>query len=117
MKKIFISIATIAAVLFISITASAQTAKETVKKAVIKVVNLHCKDDMPTIKKQLLNQDGIETVAFTSLTNESSVFTISYMEGVTSQEQIEKVIEATPGCDDKSTTPYKVRRDTKKKKA
>lgn len=89
--------------------ASAQT--DSVKKAVIKVTNLHCGNDMPTIKKQLLNREGIDEVAFTDIVRETSVFTITYHTSATTQEQIEQAIEQTPGCDDKGTTPYKVKKD------
>jgi hypothetical protein len=69
---------------------------------------------MPTIKKRLLNQDGIDEVAFTDISGETSVFTITYHTSVTSREQIEKTIESTPGCDNKNETPYKVKRERKK---
>jgi copper chaperone CopZ len=88
--------------------ASAQP--DSVKKAVIKVTNLHCGNDMPTIKKQLLNREGIDEVTFTDIARETSVFTITYHTIATTQEQIEQAIESTPGCDDKNSTPYKVKR-------
>ena len=102
--------------LFLTTKASAQTGTDSVKTATLKVVNLHCNNDMPTIKKQLLNQDGIEEVAFTEIEGDASVFTITYHSSATSREQIEKAIEGTPGCDDKSARPYKVRKETSRKK-
>lgn len=94
--------------------AAAQTgAADTVKKIQIKVTNLHCGNDMPTIKKQLLNQEGIDEVSFTELSGETSVFTIAYHTAATSQEQIEKAVESTPGCDNKNETPYRVKRKKK----
>lgn len=116
MKKIFSSIVAVVAILFISCPAFAQANTDSVKKAVIKVANLHCNNDMPTIKKQLLNQDGIEDVSFTEIAGDASVFTINYHTSAINQEQIEKAIESTPGCDDKSETPYKVKRDGSRKK-
>jgi len=115
MKKILACIiAGIAAMLF-ALAASAQTTDiDSVKKIEVKVVNLHCNNDMPTIKKQLLNQDGIDEVKFTGISGESSMFTITYHTSVTSQAQIEKAIESTPGCDDKYETPYKVKRNKAK---
>lgn len=100
----------------LSVSAQSKESTDGVKKAVVKVVNLHCNNDMPTIKKQLLNQDGIEEVAFTAIAGTSSTFTITYQSAATSQEQIEKAIEATPGCDDKSSTPYKVKKEASGKK-
>ncbi|GAA4464004.1 hypothetical protein GCM10023093_13530 [Nemorincola caseinilytica] len=89
---------------------------DSVKTAVIKVTNLHCNNDMPTIKKRLLNNDGIDEVTYSGINGETSVFTIVYHTSVTSQEQIEKAIETTPGCDDKNSTPYRVRKENGRKK-
>lgn len=107
MKKIF---SMIAAVMSVALTAPAQTVTDSVKKVEIKVANLHCNNDMPTIKKRLLNQDGIDEVKFTDISANCSVFTITYHTSVTNQPQIEKTIESTPGCDNKDETPYKVKR-------
>lgn len=111
MKHILASllVAIIATTLSFSST-SAQTA-DSVKTATIRVANLHCNGDMPTIKKRLLNQDGIDDVAFTERDGELSTFTIKYHTSVTSETAIHKAIETTPGCDDKSETPYRVQRD------
>lgn len=118
MNKIIMIIALVVSFMFETSTGLAQTS-DSLKTITVKVGNLHCGNDMPTIKKSLLNQDGIDDVKFTDIANESSVFTISYHTAATDQDQIEKAIEATPGCDDKSETPYKVKRDKagKKKKS
>ncbi len=111
MKKIIACTIAATAAMFFVMTASAQTAgTDSVKKLEVKVVNLHCGNDMPTIKKRLLNQDGIDEVKFTDISGESSMFTITYHSSVTSQAQIEKSIESTPGCDNKNETPYRVKR-------
>ncbi len=111
MKKLFATILTAGATMLLTQTASAQAnTADTVKKAEIKVVNLHCSNDMPTIKKRLLNQEGIDDVTFTDISSESSMFTVTYHSSVVNQQSIEKTIESTPGCDDKSATPYKVKR-------
>lgn len=110
MKTIYTCICIAICAIFTSFTAAAQTATDTVKKIEIKVINLHCGNDMPTIKKRLLNQDGIDNVVFTDLSGESSLFTVTYHTSATGQAQIEKAIESTPGCDDKTETPYRVKR-------
>ena len=115
MKKTFVASLLIAGLLFISNNSFAQqaTTKDSIVTAVIKIGNLNCNGDMPTIKKQLLNEEGIDEVTFTSRVDKASTFTIVYHSSVTSQQKIEKVIESTPGCDDKSSTPYRVRKDKK----
>ncbi len=116
MKSILTSIvALFATFLFSSSAASAQVA-DSVKTATIKVGNLHCNGDMPTIKKRLLNQDGIDDVAFTERDDETSMFTVTYHTSVTNQAAIQKSIESTPGCDDQSETPYRVMEDRPRKK-
>lgn len=112
MNKIFILIF----IAFTTLPYAAQAQADSLKKAVITVSNLHCNNDMPTIKKQLLNQDGIEEVAFTDISGTSSVFTITYHSSAISQAQIEQSIESTPGCDDKSETPYRVKKENTRKK-
>ena len=114
MKRTFAFIAAIAALLLLAPRAHAQA--DSIKTAVIKVTNLHCGNDMPTIKKRLLNTDGIDEVSFTGIERETSVFTIIYHTAATSRQQIEKDIEATPGCDDQKSTPYRVKKDGGKKK-
>ncbi len=99
----------------LSLEAAAQTT-DSLKTASIKVVNLHCNNDMPTIKKQLQNQEGIEDIAFTAIKGDQSVFTITYHTSATNLQQIEQTIESTPGCDDKSSTPYKVKKEASPKK-
>lgn len=108
MKSVFSFLLLSISFFFISQSATAQS--DTAKKAVVTVVNLTCDGDMPTIKKRLLNQDGIETVDFTKRSAGASEFTILFNGGVITIEQIRKAIESTPGCDDKSTTPYRVKK-------
>lgn len=115
MNKLFSVMVAIAAMLLYT-TSKAQSA-DTLKTAVIKVINLHCDGDMPTIKKRLLNQEGIDEVTFNERKGQLSVFTVKYHTAVTSEAQIEKQIESTPGCDDKNVTPYRVKKDRKKHKA
>ena len=110
MKSILSVLAVSFSLLFVSQNLHAQSASDTAKKALITVVNLTCDGDMPTIKKQLLNQDGIESVEFTKRNGSSSDFTILFIGGVISLEKIRKAIESTPGCDDKSITPYRVKK-------
>jgi len=115
-KSIFNSIvALLAAILLSSTAASAQT-PDSVKTATIRVGNLHCNGDMPTIKKRLLNQDGVDDVAFTDREGERSTFTVTYHSSATTEAAIERAIETTPGCDDQSETPYRVVRERKRKK-
>lgn len=115
MTRLILCVIAIAALLFPSLSASAQTL-DSVKIATIKVRNLHCNNDMPTIKKQLLNQEGVEEISFTPIDGDLSTFTVSYHSSATSQTLIEQAIEATPGCDDPSSRPYKIKKESSRKK-
>lgn len=115
MKIIFSLSIAFCSLLGASQTAAAQAA-DSVMTVVLKVTNLHCNGDMPTIKKRLLNQDGIDEVHFTDRAGETSEFTVSYHTSVTSQAAIEKAIETTPGCDDQTETPYRVKKEKPAKK-
>lgn len=111
MTRIILCAAIFCANIFIAEKASAQT--DSVKTATIKVINLHCGNDMPTIKRRLLNQEGIDEVKYTELSGETSTFTITYHSSVTDQQKIERFVETTPGCDNKNETPYRVKKSKK----
>lgn len=113
MKQIISFVAAIAACSYSSVACAQQP--DSVKTATIQVINLHCANDMPTIKKRLLNQDGIDEVTFTPLRYESSSFTVHYHTAVTNALQIEQLIETTPSCDDPNEHPYRVARSRKAK--
>ncbi len=118
MNKRIPAIVVVLLVFLISSSLKAQTG-EAVKKAIIKVGNIHCDNDMPTIKKYLLNKDGIYDVTYTDRVHSASMFTITFQSDVVNQMQIEEAIEATPGCDDPDDRPYRVRkiRSPKKRKS
>lgn len=113
MKK---SIVLVILLMTMSLLSSPVMAQDTLKTTTITVANLHCNNDMPTIKKQLHNQEGIEDVSFTEIRGGQSIFTISYHSTATTQEQVEQAIEATPGCDDQDSRPYKVKKVKKVKR-
>ena len=106
----------IACLLCLCTTSDASGQADTAKTITLKVTNLHCNNDMPTIKKRLLNSEGIDEVSFTGISGETSTFTIVFHTSATSREQIEKAIETTPGCDDKGETPYRVKKERARKK-
>lgn len=114
MNRFITAVALFCAATVFSIDTKAQATADTVKKISVKVTNLHCNDDMPAIKKRLLNQEGIDKVNFTDIAGETSVFTIVYHSSVTNQDLIEKYIETTPGCDAQDETPYRVKRSRKR---
>lgn len=94
----------------ISISAYGATASDTVKTATIKVTGITCNGDMPTIKKKLINEDGVEEITFTNPTKAGEVtFTVKYFPSVITEKRIREVMESTPGCDNPEERPYKVK--------
>ena len=116
MKSILILILACVATFFSTGLSAQSLSKDSVVTAVIRVGNLHCDNDMPTIKTRLLNQDGIDEVRFTERDAEQSVFTVVYHSSATTQTAIERAVETTPGCDDQSETPYRVVKERPRKK-
>lgn len=115
MTKLISGILILTVSFFYSYSAVAQNTDSLIVTT-IKVKNLHCNNDMPTIKKRLHNQEGIEEVSFTPIAGDVSTFTISYHSTATNQANIEQAIEATLGCDDPSSRPYKVKKESNRKK-
>lgn len=116
MKKIFLFCLLLTGSLFLSQTSSAQAA-DTLKTVTIEVSNLHCDGDMPTIKKQLLNGEGIDDVTFTDRKKLASSFTITYHTAATSPEKVKAAIENTAGCDAPDEKPYRVKHISEAKNA
>lgn len=117
MKSMYSFLTIAICTLFFATPAFAQSKATGTQKAQVQVINLTCDGDMPTIKKQLINQDGVESVEFTKRASGASSFTILFNADVITLDGIHKTIEKTPGCDDKSTTPYRVKKDKKQKAA
>lgn len=114
MKKIFLCALFSAGALFLTSDTHAQSA-DTLKVVTIEVGNLHCDGDMPTIKKQLLNADGIDEVTFTDRKKQASAFTITYHTAATDPQRLKAVVENTAGCDEPDEKPYRVQRITNDK--
>jgi copper chaperone CopZ len=105
MKSIWL---TLFSLIVLNVITTKAHAQQEVKNTTITVKNLTCNGDLPTIKKQLLKHDGILDVSFSPIKSQSSLFIIKYQDKVTTPTLIEKVIETTQGCDDKTQTPYRV---------
>lgn len=106
MKNIF-SMLLLMAAISLGFNANAQTTPDALKTTEIKVKGINCGNDSPTIKKKLLNQEGIDDVSYSSFDGGPVTFKISYHSSVTSEDKIVGMIEGTPGCDDPSAFPYK----------
>lgn len=103
------------ALMLFSAGSHAQQTRDSLLSLSLTVAKLSCNNDMPTIKKRLLNRDGIDDVSFTPLKGDRSEFQIIYHSSVTNPPEIEKAIESTPGCEDPESRPYQVKHPKKKR--
>jgi copper chaperone CopZ len=87
----------------------AQAVADTLKTAEIKVRGITCNDDMPLIKKKLINNEGIDEVTFSEAKAGTVVFKISYHTSFINDKKICEIIEAAPSCDDPQIFPYKAK--------
>lgn len=108
MKNLFSVLATLCLVFSCSIAFS-QSGADAYLTAQFKVSGITCSGDMPVIKKKLINQEGIDEVAFTEAKNGVVTFTIKYHSAVISEKRIREVIESAPSCDRPDEYPYKAK--------
>lgn len=115
MKNIFTTILAIAALLYVPFTSSAQEKKQAVQQVNLRVTNLHCGHDISAIKGELLKKEGVLEVTNSEFRSGSSVFTVKFHKDITDRSKLTKTIESTPGCEDKTQTPYRVANDRSKR--
>lgn len=112
MKNVFAALLTFAC-LFFAQNLMAQTAsatKDEVKVATIKVSGLCCNGDLATLKKKLVNQEGVDEVtADANAKKEGTSLKVKYHAGIISEEKIRSLIEKSAGCENPNETPYKVK--------
>lgn len=112
MKNVFAALLTFAC-LFFAQNLMAQTAsatKDEVKVATIKVSGLCCNGDLATLKKKLVNQEGVDEVtANGDAKKEGTSLKVKYHADVISETKIRSLIEKSTGCDNPNETPYKVK--------
>ncbi|AEE49644.1 heavy-metal-associated domain-containing protein [Haliscomenobacter hydrossis] len=111
MKNVFAAFLTFAC-LFFAQNGMAQTAnapKDEVKVATIKISGLCCNGDLATLKKKLVNQEGVDEVTADNAKKEATNIKVKYHTGVISEEKIRSLIEKSAGCENPNETPYKVK--------
>ena len=95
--------------LCISGNAKAQTAHDSTATIKIKVKGIICNMDFPLIKKKLINQEGVDEVAFSEIKSGAVVCTVTYHPLIISEEKISKAIEAAPSCENPNQYPYRAK--------
>lgn len=94
---------------FGAVNSAKAQANDTLKTATIKIKGISCTMDLPIIKKKLVNEEGIDDVAYSEVKSEAVFFTVKYHTAIISEKQIRTTIENAPSCDDPSEKPYKVK--------
>ena len=111
MKNVFAALLTFAC-LFFAQTLMAQTAsasKDEVKVVSVKVSGVCCNGDLATIKKKLVNQEGVDAVTAGDAKKEATNIKVTYHPGLISEAKIRSLIEKTEGCEKPGDLPYKVK--------
>ena len=111
MKNVFAAFMTFTC-LFFAQTLMAQTAsasKDEVKVVSVKVSGVCCNGDLATIKKKLVNQEGIDEVTADNAKKEATNIKVKYHTALVSEAKIRSLIEKTEGCENDGELPYKVK--------
>ena len=117
MKLLFKIICSLALVA-ITTSVSAQSASEnkTQTKDVqkeqtikIKVSGLNCGGDMKDIQKSVAAIEGVSSCNPQGKVAANTVFEITFNPAITSEKEIQKVIEGKGACDNPNARPYKVK--------
>jgi hypothetical protein len=107
MKKISLIACLLFTILTSKYAVSQQT--DTVKVATISIKGISCKMDLPIIKKQLINQEGIDEVTYSEPISGEVYFTLTYHTAFITESIIKKAIETAPSCDNPGELPYRVK--------
>ncbi|WP_353484339.1 hypothetical protein [Haliscomenobacter sp.] len=111
MKNVFAAFLTFSC-LFFAQNGMAQTAnapQDVVKVVTVKVSGVCCNGDLATIKKKLVNQEGIDEVTADNAKKEATNIKVKYHTGIVSEAKIRSLIEKTEGCEKPGDLPYKVK--------
>jgi copper chaperone CopZ len=87
---------------------NAKPVKDEVKVMSVKVSGVCCNGDLSTLKKKLVNLEGIDEVTADNAKKEGTNFKIAYHSAVISEEKIRQMIEKSEGCES-GESPYKVK--------
>jgi copper chaperone CopZ len=88
---------------------SAQATQDEVKVVTVKVSGVCCNGDLATLKKKLVNQEGIDEVSAENAKKEATNIKVKYHTAIISEEKIRSLIEKTEGCEKPGELPYKVK--------
>ncbi|WP_353484661.1 hypothetical protein [Haliscomenobacter sp.] len=111
MKNVFATLLTMVGLCFAQ-GLQAQTAnapQDEVKVVTVKVSGVCCNGDLATLKKKLVNQEGIDEVTANDAKKEATNIKVKYHTGVISEAKIRSLIEKTEGCEKDGELPYKVK--------
>lgn len=111
MKNLFAALLTLVCLGFTQglMAQSAQAARDEVKVVTVKVSGLCCNGDLATLKKKLVNQEGIDEVSADNAKKEATNIKVKYHTAFISEAKIRSLIEKTEGCEKDGEMPYKVK--------
>jgi copper chaperone CopZ len=110
MRKVLATLLGLAFVFFAQDLAAqnAKPVKDEVKVMSVKVSGVCCNGDLSSLKKKLVNFEGIDEVTADNAKKEGTNFKITYHTSLVSEEKIRQMIEKSEGCES-GESPYKVK--------
>lgn len=111
MKNVFVAFLTLICVGLAQglMAQTAQAAKDEVKVVTVKVSGVCCNGDLASIKKKLVNQEGIDEVTADNAKKEATNIKVKYHTALVSEAKIRSLIEKTESCEKDGELPYKVK--------
>jgi copper chaperone CopZ len=105
MKKIIMAVLAISC----SILSHAQVPEDSVRVADVRISGITCAGDLPIIRKQLVNAEGVDAVAFSPIEKQESVARITYHPALIGEKDLLRLVERAPSCDAPDEFPYRAK--------
>lgn len=115
-KSLYVLTIALAFTIAASTSACAQTTNEQPTTATqklqtikLKVGGITCSGDCKDIQKVVSKMNGVAGCKQVGKPSTTSVFEVSFNPAIVSEKEIRSKVEDTPGCDNPSEKPYKVK--------
>ncbi|MEM6321878.1 MAG: hypothetical protein AAF960_29730 [Bacteroidota bacterium] len=89
-------------------TQPTNTTTESIKTIMVKVKGVGCARDLQAISNNVVKLNGV-SICESVKKGATTTFSVTYAPSVVNQKAIHDAVEATPGCDNQSARPYKVK--------
>lgn len=92
-----------------SILSHAQVPEDSIRVAELRISGVTCEGDLPIIRKQLVNAEGVDEVAFSPIEKQETVVRITYHPAFLGEKELQRLVERAPSCDTPGEFPYRAK--------